>query len=153
MLFYLAVHAELRPLNPLRKFVTIKLVVFASFWQGLGITILAAAGLLRPVDLHTYHSADGGMAEITGGLQDFLICIEMFAAAVGFAWSFPPRDYMTGEPPGFWRSVSVLFDVTDVVDDVGGAPATCSWGSSLVFGRRISLSDLVPDVPSDATVL
>lgn len=69
MLFYLAVHGELRPLNPFRKFVTIKLVVFASFWQGLVITLLAAAGLLRPVDLHTYHSADGGMAEITGGLQ------------------------------------------------------------------------------------
>lgn len=58
-----------------------------------------------------------------GGVQDFLICIEMFAAAVGFAWSFPPRDYMTGEPPGFWRSFSVLFDLTDVMDDVQGAPA------------------------------
>lgn len=56
-----------------------------------------------------------------GGVQDFLICIEMFAAAVGFAWSFPPRDYMTGEPPGFWRSFSVLFDLTDVMDDVQGA--------------------------------
>jgi hypothetical protein len=46
----------------------------------------------------------------------------MFFASIGFAWSFPPRDYMTGEPPGFWRNLWTLFDLTDVVDDVQGAP-------------------------------
>lgn len=43
-----------------------------------------------------------------------------FFAAAAFAWSFPPREYMTGEPPGFWRSVYSLFDLTDVVGDVQG---------------------------------
>jgi Organic solute transporter Ostalpha len=118
MLFYVAMHAELAPLNPLRKFVTIKLVVFFSFWQGLGITLLAASGWLRPAgSLRTY--SDRG--DFTGGLQDFVICIEMFVAAVGFAWAFPPRDYMTGEPPGIWQSCYTVFDFTDVMDDVGGA--------------------------------
>jgi Organic solute transporter Ostalpha len=72
MLFYVAMHAELRPLNPLRKFVTIKLVVFFSFWQGLVISILVAAGLLRSPQ-SWYDGADDAFA---GGLQDFIICIE-----------------------------------------------------------------------------
>ena len=121
MLFYVAMYDELKPLNPLRKFVTIKLVVFASFWQGLVITLLAAFGILRPVaSLRTYQDT----ADFTGGLQDFIICIEMFFAAVGFAWSFPPRDYMTGEPPGIWQSVNTVFDFRDVMDDVGGATSS-----------------------------
>jgi hypothetical protein len=118
MLFYLAVHNELKPLNPFRKFVTIKLVVFASFWQGLAITLLAAFHVLKPMELRAGDAL--AAKEITGGLQDFLICIEMFFSAVGFAWAFPPRDYMTGEPPGFWQSFYVLFDLTDVMDDVQG---------------------------------
>lgn len=116
MLFYMAVHEELKPLNPLRKFVTIKLVVFASFWQGLLITLLAASGLLRPTTWRTYTTT----SDFTGGLQDFIICIEMFFAAVGFAWAFPPRDYMTGEPPGIWQTFYNLFDFADVMDDVQG---------------------------------
>ena len=121
MLFYVATHDELKPLQPLRKFVTIKLVVFFSFWQGLGITLLSALGILRPTQLRTYSEK----ADFTGGLQDFVICLEMFFAAVGFAWSFPPRDYMTGEPPGIWQSCYTLFDFTDVMDDVGGAHPLC----------------------------
>jgi Organic solute transporter Ostalpha len=117
MLFYVAMHAELLPLNPLRKFVTIKLVVFFSFWQGLVITILCALKILQPGDsMRTFRTRE----HLSGGLQDFIICIEMFFAAIGFAWSFPPRDYMTVEPPGFWKSVYALFDMADVVDDVQG---------------------------------
>lgn len=50
----------------------------------------------------------------------YLLQFCRFFAAAAFAWSFPPREYMTGEPPGFWRSVYSLFDLTDVVDDVQG---------------------------------
>jgi hypothetical protein len=118
MLFYMAMHTELSPLNPLRKFVTIKLVVFFSFWQGLVITLLCSLNILKPSheSFRTYQSPE----DFSGGLQDFIICIEMFFAAIGFAWSFPPRDYMTGEHPGFWKSVYALFDMADVVDDVQG---------------------------------
>lgn len=115
MLFYSAMHGELAPLHPLRKFVTIKLVVFFSFWQGFVITLLAYAGVIRArASWRTYNAT----ADLAGGLQDFIICIEMFFAAIGFAWSFPPRDYMSLEAPGFWTSLHTLLDFTDVVDDV-----------------------------------
>ena len=119
MLFYMAMHTELSPLNPLRKFVTIKLVVFFSFWQGLVLTLLCSMDFLKPT--HEWFRTYSTQSDFSGGIQDFIICIEMFFASIGFAWSFPPRDYMTGEHPGFWKSIYSLFDLADVVDDVQGA--------------------------------
>ena len=120
MLFYLAMHEELAPMQPLRKIITIKLVVFFSFWQGLGITLLAKMGILRVrSSWRVYLDPE----DLAGGLQDFVICVEMFAATLAFAWSFPPRDYMGGASPGFWGTLHTLLDFRDVVDDVQGAAA------------------------------
>lgn len=61
--------------------------------------------------------------DIAAGLQEFLICVEMFFAALAHAHSFPPRDYMDpagGVPRGFKKNIRIMFDVTDVVDDVQG---------------------------------
>lgn len=59
---------------------------------------------------------------MAAGLQNFIICLEMFVAAIGHAYAFPPRDYMdpSRPPPGFLNNVRVMFDVRDVVTDVGG---------------------------------
>ena len=58
--------------------------------------------------------------DIAAGLQDFLICIEMFIAALAHAYAFPPKDYMDPTHPktSFMKSVKIMFDVRDVVDDV-----------------------------------
>ena len=61
--------------------------------------------------------------DVAAGLQEFLICVEMFFAALAHAHSFPPRDYMDpagGAPRGFKQNLRIMFDVTDVVDDVQG---------------------------------
>ena len=61
--------------------------------------------------------------DVASGLQEFLICVEMFFAALAHAHAFPPRDYMdpaAGAPQGFARNLRAMFDVTDVVDDVQG---------------------------------
>jgi Organic solute transporter Ostalpha len=62
--------------------------------------------------------------DIASGLQEFLICIEMFFAAIAHAFAFPPRDYMDPngqQPRGILRNLRIMFDVRDVVDDVQGA--------------------------------
>ena len=58
--------------------------------------------------------------DVAAGLQDFLICVEMFVAALAHAYAFPPRDYMDPTHPksSFLKSVKIMFDVRDVVDDV-----------------------------------
>ena len=117
VLLYKATCHELAPIRPLPKFIAIKAVVFFSFWQSLAIQIAADVGLIRPAELSTYDTDD-----VAAGLNNFILCLEMFAAAIGHAYAFPPRDYMdpSRPPPGFLNNVRVMFDVRDVVDDVGG---------------------------------
>ena len=46
----------------------------------------------------------------------------MFAAALGHAYAFPPRDYMDPcrPPAGFMNNIKAMFDVGDVMTDVSG---------------------------------
>ncbi|KAG2484774.1 hypothetical protein HYH03_016428 [Edaphochlamys debaryana] len=114
IMLYTAMHAELAPIRPLSKFICIKAVVFVTFWQGIAIAILVYAGVIRNESWTTYDRQS-----VAAGIQDFLICIEMFLAALAHAYAFPPRDYMAGHSKGFFSNVRYIFDLRDVVDDVG----------------------------------
>ncbi|KAG2436373.1 hypothetical protein HXX76_006680 [Chlamydomonas incerta] len=114
VMLYTAMHQELAPIRPLSKFLCIKAVVFVTFWQSIAIAILVYAGVLRKESWTTYDKVN-----VATGIQDFLICIEMFLAALAHAYAFPPRDYMAGHSKGFFSNVRYIFDLRDVVDDVG----------------------------------
>lgn len=86
ILFYTSTKEELSPVNPLPKFLCVKLVVFFSFWQGVGIAFLVQTGVLHGT---LTYSVD----EVATGLQDFLICIEMFVAAIAHVFVFSHKDY------------------------------------------------------------
>ncbi|KAI3965382.1 hypothetical protein MKX01_042863 [Papaver californicum] len=62
--FYNMTHEKLQPIKPLAKFISFKAIVFATWWQGMGISILYAVGVL-PKE-----------GKFQNTLQDFLICIE-----------------------------------------------------------------------------
>lgn len=118
VLMYQACKAELAPIRPLAKFLCIKGVIFFTYWQSVGISIAQATGLIHAQDSWTTYDTD----DVVAGLQEFLICIEMFIAALAHAYAFPPRDYSDPlhPPHGLVRNLRKLFDVTDVVDDVQG---------------------------------
>ncbi|XP_004141180.1 protein LAZ1 homolog 2 isoform X2 [Cucumis sativus] len=82
--FYNVTHEQLKPIKPLAKFISFKAIVFATWWQGVGIALLRELEVL-PKE---------GKLEI--GLQDFLICIEMAIAAVAhiFVLSAEPYRYI-----------------------------------------------------------
>ncbi|GIM14058.1 hypothetical protein Vretimale_17090 [Volvox reticuliferus] len=88
------------------------LAAMTNFSQGIAIAILVYAGVIKGESWLDR----GGVAS---GIQDFLICIEMFLAALAHAYAFPPRDYMAGHSKGFFANVRYIFDLRDVVDDVG----------------------------------
>ncbi|GLC61465.1 hypothetical protein PLESTB_001759200 [Pleodorina starrii] len=112
VMLYTAMHDELAPIRPLSKFICIKAVVFVTFWQGIGIAILVYMGVIQAESWYARQ-------DVASGIQDFLICIEMFLAALAHAYAFPPRDYMAGHSKGFFTNVRYIFDMRDVVDDVG----------------------------------
>jgi hypothetical protein len=113
----------LRPLAPFGKFVSIKCVIFLSFWQSVLISILAYAGYIKETN-------DYNLEDVTKGLQDFLICIEMGIAAIAFRYTFSQKDFQ--EDGALLKSMSssklqqkknlreVVMDVlpNDVVSDV-----------------------------------
>lgn len=72
---------------------------------------------------HDHRASDYNKDEVAAGVQNFLICIEMFFAALAHAYAFPPKDYMDpswNPSRGLAYSLRVMFDVRDVVDDVEG---------------------------------
>ncbi|PPD97411.1 hypothetical protein GOBAR_DD05561 [Gossypium barbadense] len=79
--FYNATHERLRPIKPLAKFISFKAIVFATWWQGVGIALLCAYGVLPK------------HGKMQTALQDFFICIEMAIAAVAHVFVFSAEPY------------------------------------------------------------
>lgn len=70
--FYNVTHERLQPIKPLAKFISFKAIVFATWWQGVGIVLLCTFGVLPQQE------------KLQTGLQDFLICIEVVSS---YIWS------------------------------------------------------------------
>lgn len=79
--FYNVTHERLKEIKPLAKFISFKAIVFATWWQGFGISLLCYYGVL-PKE-----------GRFQNALQDFLICIEMAIAAVAHLFVFPAEPY------------------------------------------------------------
>ncbi|EDO42641.1 predicted protein [Nematostella vectensis] len=87
-LFYQATKDLLSPYYPVLKFFTIKSVIFLSFWQGVVLAVAEKAGLIR-----TYNHISAGT--IAAGYQNFIVCIEMFFAAIALRYAFPYMTYLS----------------------------------------------------------
>jgi len=117
VLFYRANKDELGPMRPLGKFLCIKAVVFFSFFQGFAISILVNTGVIADVFGVTDKS---DIKAISSGLQNFLICIEMFFAAVAHHYAFSYKAYvdMAADHPNCCESFCQMWDVSDVKQDL-----------------------------------
>ncbi|XP_045680662.1 transmembrane protein 184A isoform X2 [Phyllostomus hastatus] len=90
-LFYVATRELLRPFEPVLKFLTVKAVVFLSFWQGVLLAILERCGAIPEVQ-----EVDGsrvGAGTLAAGYQNFIICVEMLFAAIALRYAFPCQVY------------------------------------------------------------
>lgn len=84
--FYWATKFEISPYRPLLKFITIKVAVFFSFWQGILISILSATGVISGFWLYTPTQA--GVV-----INAVLICFEMTGIAVLQLFAYPVDLY------------------------------------------------------------
>ena len=86
-MFWVCMSQDLKPFRPVPKFLCIKLIIFASYWQGFFLSILQLAGAI-PNDVQGY-TADN----LAAAIQDALICIEMPLFAIGHWYAFSWKDY------------------------------------------------------------
>jgi hypothetical protein len=93
--FYNATKENLAPFKPFGKFLCVKMVVFFTWAQSILISILVS-GKLSNADPEGSGSWTG--EQISKGLQDFTICIEMFIFALAFNWAYPYQDFASGAP-------------------------------------------------------
>lgn len=63
------------PFAPVPKFLCVKAVLFITFWQSVVIAGLAHVDWIHDIGKFTAEN-------VSRGLQDLLICVEMFAAAL-----------------------------------------------------------------------
>lgn len=86
-LFYLTTKEILSPYYPLLKFITVKSVIFLSFWQGAVISLLEVLGYISDIK-------EIPKGVVATGWQNFLTSIEMFLAAVAFWVAFSYKPYV-----------------------------------------------------------
>lgn len=86
-MFWVCMTVDLQPFRPMPKFISIKGIIFASYWQGFFLSILVWLGAI-PENIPGY-SPDN----LAASIQDALICFEMplFALLHWFAFSW--HDY------------------------------------------------------------
>uniref|UniRef100_A0A8D2DUG4 Transmembrane protein 184A n=1 Tax=Sciurus vulgaris TaxID=55149 RepID=A0A8D2DUG4_SCIVU len=122
-LFYSATRELLRPFEPVLKFLTVKAVIFLSFWQGMLLAILERCGAIPEVE-----AIDGtrvGAGTLAAGYQNFLICIEMLFASLALRYAFTCQVYSEKKdspgPPAPMQSISSGLKETispqDIVQD------------------------------------
>ena len=123
VLFYLALKKQpiesdgyqlFNTIRPIPKFLCIKGVVFFTYWQSVIIAGLVYLNLLKPTETWTTNN-------IAVGLQDILICIEMFFAAIAHVYAFKVDDFRESGYTPLVPPHKVLFDVANVTDLVKDA--------------------------------
>ncbi|XP_037062362.1 transmembrane protein 184C-like [Peromyscus leucopus] len=115
LLFYEVLKEELSPIQPLGKFLCVKLVVFASFVQAGLIALLVKVGVISEKHTWEWQSAEA----VATGLQDFMMCIEMLFVAIAHLYSFSAKPYAKeAEEGSCFDCFLAMWDVSDIRDDI-----------------------------------
>jgi len=115
IMLYHVVYEDAKPIRPLAKFLCVKAVVFFSFWQAIVIAVLVKVGVAQSI-----LSDEEGVAEAA---QDYLICFEMFVAAIAHTYAFSASEWWEGSerdmpPRTIWDNFRDLVDFRDVRKDM-----------------------------------
>ena len=84
--FYGQLGGDLKPYDPVSKFLCLKFIIFFVFWQSVVLAILVRGGWLTTI-------GDYGTEDASRAIQDFLICMEMVIVSISMHFAFPYRPY------------------------------------------------------------
>jgi Organic solute transporter Ostalpha len=155
--FYIQIKDDIAQHKPLLKVLAIKLVIFLSFWQTIGISLLTSTGAIKAND--KFQTPD-----IKIGIPAMLLCIEMaiFSVFHLFAFSWKPytltskerlADAIPGESAPTYRGgflgIKAIIDSMNPWDMVKAVGRAARW---LFRGRKHRHHDVSYDLsraPSD----
>ncbi|KAH9061212.1 organic solute transporter Ostalpha-domain-containing protein [Lactarius vividus] len=87
-MFWLSINEDLKPYRPMPKFLCVKGILFFSFWQATGVSLLVSLGAIKRLGPYT------DKEHISLGLTDTLICLEMPLFAIAHLAAFSHHDYI-----------------------------------------------------------
>ncbi|OSX62559.1 hypothetical protein POSPLADRAFT_1065820 [Postia placenta MAD-698-R-SB12] len=114
ILFYGLTREELKGRRPLAKFLSIKLIVMFTFYQGLVFDALEG----RVIHATQYWTE----TNIADGLDALATCIEMVFFSAFMMFSFSTRDYKEpGVRTSIWRPLWDSINYSDFAVEIGGS--------------------------------
>jgi len=115
LLFYGLVHEELSGRRPLAKFLAIKLIVMATFYQSFVLSALEG----RVIKSTQYWTA----TNIANGLNALAICIEMVFFSIFMWWAYSPNEYNVpdAKKTSIWRPLWDSINYTDFAIEIFGS--------------------------------
>ncbi|XP_077236403.1 organic solute transporter ostalpha protein (DUF300) isoform X3 [Tasmannia lanceolata] len=131
--FYNVTHHRSQSIRPLAKFVSFKAIVFATWWQGVGIALLCSLGVLSKEE------------RFQKQIQDFLICIEMAIAAVAHLFVFSAKPYRFMPRPEQVTTQATKATLT-LEEDGEDKPAVVQQAETQLKAPRTSVRESVQDI-------
>jgi len=115
LLFYGLVHQELEGRRPLAKFLAIKLIVMATFYQGFVFDALEGR-VIKPTQFWT-------ATNIADGLNALTICVEMVFFSIFMWWAYSPSEYTVAgaKKTSIWRPLWDSINYSDFVLEIFGS--------------------------------
>jgi hypothetical protein len=106
-MFWKCLYRDLKRFNPMGKFLCVKLIIFASYWQGMMIAILR---------YFNWFVTSGG------AIQSFAMSIELVGFAIGHYYSFSYTEYIPAVLSGcgrlpYWYAFQDPFGTSDLIHD------------------------------------
>lgn len=116
-IFWKILWNDLKPFNPMGKFLCVKLIIFASYWQGVILAILNFSGVLPGASSQD----ENGAPNIGVSIQNTLLCVELIGFAIGHWFSFSYRPFTISNIPNgrlqFYYAFKDMIGVKDLVTD------------------------------------
>ncbi|XP_052582943.1 transmembrane protein 184C isoform X2 [Peromyscus californicus insignis] len=97
------------------QYTVIRPITTVTALQAVLIALLVKVGVISEKRTWEWQSAEA----VATGLQDFIICIEMFLAAIAHHYSFSYKPYVQeAEEVSCFDSFLAMWDVSDIRDDI-----------------------------------
>lgn len=146
-MFWVCLHDDLAPFRPVPKFLCVKLIIFASYWQGFFLSILQWLGALS--NGVAGYTPDNAAAAI----QDGLICFEMPVFAVAHWYGFSWHDYADSSVSAARMPVKYAlrdaFGIRDLIEDTR---MTLHGGQNYDYRTFDSVHHVIPHAESNSRV-